>query len=58
VAGKEKIMAHAEVCPICKGKGTIEKGGNTTDAKFPVTCHGCGGTGWITVNDNQQAAKE
>ena len=34
-------MAHSEICPICKGSGKIKKD----------TCHGCGGKGWIEVND-------
>lgn len=31
-------MAHAEVCPVCQGKG-----------KGEATCHGCGGKGWVEV---------
>lgn len=30
-------MAHAEICPVCSGKG---KG-----------CHGCKGEGWVSVDD-------
>jgi hypothetical protein len=33
-------MAHAEICPVCKGSGK---------ATPTIACHGCGGTGWVTV---------
>ncbi len=46
-------MAHAETCPICNGSGKIAiRGGklDTTALASPTkTCHGCGGTGWVTV---------
>ena len=32
-------MSHAEICPVCKGKGKSGKG----------KCHGCNGRGWVTV---------
>ncbi len=33
-------MAHAEICPVCKGTGRkLDQG----------VCHGCGGSGWVTV---------
>jgi len=35
---------HAELCPVCTGKGTLPNG--TT---VPTTCHGCLGKGWVTV---------
>jgi hypothetical protein len=38
-------MAHSEICPICSGKGKVDKNGKEE------TCHGCGGSGWITVQD-------
>jgi len=44
-------MAHAEICPICGGKGVIEKETNTTIGKVKKVCHGCGGKGWIEVRD-------
>jgi len=43
-------MAHVEICPICRGKGTVPN----PDPKVwgeQITCHGCGGCGWVTVND-------
>jgi len=46
-------MAHAEKCPVCGGTGKIpcaEKCGSTASQDL-VTCHGCGGTGWVTVTD-------
>jgi len=44
-------MAKADVCPVCGGEGRITKQtcGITTAAKFTVTCHGCGGKGWVEV---------
>lgn len=48
-------MAHAEVCPVCKGSGKIvtyeEPGKTTTGGGMSQTCHGCMGTGWVTVQD-------
>lgn len=41
-------MSHAEICPICKGKGTIEDKESTCGGK---SCHGCSGSGWVTVQD-------
>ena len=42
--------SHAEVCPICHGRGTIEVGGTCWNKQYK-TCHGCGGKGWVTVYD-------
>ena len=36
-------MAHAEICPVCEGKGKVKK----------KPCHGCSGLGWVTVQDEQ-----
>jgi len=44
-------MAHAEICPICGGKGYIEEDTGTTGGKRRKICHGCGGKGWIEVSD-------
>jgi hypothetical protein len=43
-------MSHAEVCPICYGKGWVALDG-TENLTCPShkTCHGCGGMGWVTV---------
>lgn len=46
-------MAHAEKCPVCGGLGKVpcaEKCGSTASNDL-VTCHGCGGKGWVTVQD-------
>ena len=43
---------HAEMCPVCHGKGKIWKPlENSTSPGYDVTCHGCGGRGWISVED-------
>ena len=41
---------HAEVCPICYGKGQVNNvhPGDTCTERWE-TCHGCAGSGWITV---------
>ena len=41
---------HAELCPVCNGKGVIY--GIAESAVPYKTCHGCGGTGWVTVADS------
>ena len=45
-------MAHAEICPICHGKGKITTGKITTEGNEMKTCHGCGGKGWVEVSDS------
>jgi hypothetical protein len=44
-------MTHAEKCPVCGGSGKIApfNDGSSTVIPQPVTCHGCGGLGWVTV---------
>jgi len=50
-------MAHAEKCPVCNGSGKRYKfdPNGTTDkpAGFQEDgpCYGCGGLGWVTVQD-------
>lgn len=51
-------MSHAEICPVCKGKGKINKNRSIIEselsfdpAKELKTCHGCGGLGWVAVRD-------
>jgi hypothetical protein len=39
-------MAHSELCPVCKGSGVFDG----------RTCHGCGGSGWVTVHDGVKYA--
>jgi len=47
-------MARAVICPVCLGKGTVKKkvGMSGWTPKYKeVTCHGCGGKGWVEVSD-------
>ena len=43
-------MAHAEICPICGGKGVVPNP-DPTCCNDAVNCQGCGGLGWVTVQD-------
>ena len=48
-------MNHAEKCPVCYGKGEVSEASQypyLTSGTSIVTCHGCGGKGWVTVEDN------
>jgi len=41
---------HAEVCPICNGGGAIfPRDERSYSIGYKVTCHGCGGLGWVQV---------
>lgn len=40
-------MAHAEICPVCKGSGRI--GSERHERR---DCHGCGGKGWVEVGSD------
>lgn len=44
-------MAHAEICPVCGGKGKIPipTDERSTAAPGEETCHGCNGKGWVQV---------
>ncbi len=45
---------RAQLCPICMGDGKILKSplvGVITMEKEEQTCHGCGGKGWVSVED-------
>lgn len=48
-------MAHAEICPVCKGGGKIwlfpSTAGTSSSAPVETACHGCAGLGWVTVAD-------
>lgn len=48
-------MAHAETCPLCGGTGN--KNGAPVDNPIGTneTCGGCGGLGWVSVQDNENA---
>ena len=45
-------MSHAEICPICGGFGRIRTNTDTTGGSEEEICHGCGGVGWVVVDDN------
>ena len=48
-------MSKAQICPVCMGRGKygpiaiIALSENKSDEE--PNCHGCGGTGWVTVPD-------
>jgi len=44
-------MKHAEICPICKGRGRVPEDPEWDSGPFPGTrvCHGCDGKGWVEV---------
>ena len=47
-------MAKAVICTVCQGNGRIwvpDSGQSTAIDAHWVTCHGCGGKGWIEVSD-------
>jgi len=41
-------MAHAEICPVCKGSGKV----NADSTAYTIICHGYGGKGWVSVPDS------
>lgn len=45
-------MSKAVKCPICDGNGQVP---NTYPVTAPalVTCHGCGGRGWVEVSEGE-----
>ena len=43
-------MAHAEQCPICYGRGTTPGDPGLTAPEYKL-CRGCGGKGWVAVDD-------
>jgi len=43
------MMAHAEVCPVCNGRGTVKEERITVAEK---QCYGCGGKGWVNVEEH------
>lgn len=45
-------MAHAEVCPVCKGTAVYPPYDTTVAPAGPqAKCHGCNGKGWVAVED-------
>ena len=58
-------MSHAEKCPVCHGKGyqsNVTYGYPQTTGGQPIqgqnTCIGCGGKGWVTVEDSLNYIQE
>jgi hypothetical protein len=47
-------MSHAEKCPVCGGTGEVFKETGTSAGKAATACHGCGGRGWVEVQDGAQ----
>jgi len=49
--GEFSVRSHAEICPVCGGSGKVIPKINYMPSAVPqpVTCHGCGGLGWVTV---------
>ena len=52
-------MSHAERCPVCGGSGKFPDNpyefgipNSTLVSPSLKTCHGCGGTGWVTVGND------
>ena len=45
-------MSHAERCPVCQGVGKIYTGIYASAGTQQKTCHGCSGTGWVTVPEH------
>lgn len=37
-------MAHAELCPVCKGSGVYN-----SQYEGKIKCHGCDSKGWVSV---------
>jgi hypothetical protein len=49
---------HAEICPICLGKGKIQQADDEAycTAINIVVCHGCWGRGWVEVSDEPKVS--
>ena len=43
----------AELCPVCSGTGKYRPPGDASCTALPMLrpCHGCGGQGWVSVQD-------
>ena len=45
------LTNHAEVCPVCMGKGKVPAKDDFTTSAWEKICHGCLGKGWVVVPD-------
>jgi len=47
-------MCQAQKCPVCDGKGGYYSTGSPSQCTSMcgtwLSCHGCGGLGWVTVH--------
>ena len=48
-------MSHSERCPVCYGSGKVTPPQDTysTAVPQPIKCYGCGGLGWVVVDDGR-----
>jgi len=42
------------LCPVCNGQGTVP---SRLPVTTEVTCHGCGGRGWVEVSGEDDPLK-
>jgi len=52
---RENKMGHAQICPVCGGRGMIpdmKYNPASTATIIEITCHGCGGMGWVIVPED------
>jgi|GEM_PF-3154390 len=53
-------MSHAEVCPVCGGKGWVHPRGYDSTTWYWMaiwpwqTCSNCGGNGWVEISDGPE----
>lgn len=52
--GEEIEVSRAVLCPVCVGRGKVAPvwAVSTTGESWSVTCHGCGGKGWVEVHES------
>ena len=56
VDASEATRSRADLCPVCRGAGKVP-GPYVNPADYtgiythPQTCHGCGGVGWVIVQE-------
>lgn len=43
----------AVLCPVCGGKGKLFIANSATIDS--ICCHGCNGTGWVEVHDDNES---